>query len=940
MADHDRCSDLGTVGAPSAGALAGVHSGSSSEIASADAPVADRLLDLLERWEVRYRCGEDASPESLGATEPALLGPLRELIRKQKRLYAGLHVAKSPEDDDRGANESLPSFPDHETLREIGRGGMGVVYQARDMRLGRFVAIKTITEFQPASPTQLARFLGEARAAARLLHPNIIAIHAVGEHHARPYLSLEYAPGGDLKQQIAAKPMAPRQAAGLVETLALAVHAAHKAGIVHRDLKPSNILLSAERVPKVADFGLAKLLGNDSDRTQSGQVIGTPSYMAPEQAEGHSKNVGPAVDLYALGAILYEALTGRPPFLGESQLETLKMVTTTEVVPPRRLRPDVPRDLETICLKCLEKDPRKRYASAEALACDLRRFLGDRPIVARRATRPERILRWCRRNPSAAAALAILVVGTAVGTSQAVRATSAEHAARRAAANTRTEKNRAESEAEIAKAVNEFLNKDLLAQASAFNQSSPDKKPDPDLKVRTALDRAAATVGEKFVGKPLIEASIRHTIGETYLNLGLYAQALEHLQLALKLRRESLGDEHPDTLLSKQSIGALYMADGKLSEAEPFLLDAMQGLRNVRGPLHPETLKAIHGVAQLYFYQDKLPDAERLFIEVRDGYLRTRRADPAEAIEVTNSLAMVCVRQKKFEEAEKLLVDVIDQMRNQKGAEHPDSLTAMQNLADVYEARHRRDKMGPLLERVVDLETRSLGRDHPNTLTSAVKLGGFYAYKREFDKAEALLVPALEGCRAKLDAKHETRAGALAALSVVYSLKPDMKKLAPVLIELQEITRFRWGLESELTAEGDHALGLFLFVQKQYAKAESFFREELAIRIKRDPDGWQRFRNESRLGSCLLAQKMYGLAEPLLLSAYRGLKARRDSTPPKERGCLRRTLEQIIRLRDEAGRLDNKAAFDEIRADPDFQNIEFDLKFPANPFGGPLNRPR
>ena len=253
-----------------------------------------------------------------------------------------------------------PDIPGHQVVGDLGRGGMGVVYKARDLNLNRIVAVKTLVAGHQATPDQRERFRSEAHAIARLRHPNIIAIHAIGEQDDRPYLSLEFAEGGSLAQRLTEKPMAPREAAELVETLARAVHAAHQAGVVHRDLKPGNVLLTAESVPKISDFGLAKLLDSDSSGTLSGQPIGTPSYMAPEQAEGHSRQVGPAADIYALGAILYRALTGRPPFLGESTMETLKLVTSTEAVPPRRLRPGLSRDLETIALKCLEKDPSRR----------------------------------------------------------------------------------------------------------------------------------------------------------------------------------------------------------------------------------------------------------------------------------------------------------------------------------------------------------------------------------------------------------------------------------------------------------------------------------------------------------------------------------------------------------------------------------------------------
>jgi tetratricopeptide (TPR) repeat protein len=375
---------------------------------------AEAILDALGAWDDSYRRGQDIPIESLGVSDPALLLELHARIEKQKRLYAVLKRSETAPDASGETGDKLPVFPGYETLSRIGQGGMGVVYKARDLELGRFVAIKTIAAGSHPSPAERARFRAEAHAVARLQHPNIIAIHSIGEHDSRPYLSLEYAEGGSLSTRLAQNPLATRQAAELVETLAKAVHVAHQAGIVHRDLKPGNVLLTADGVPKVSDFGLAKLLDTDSARTVSGQILGSPSYMAPEQAEGHAKDVGPAVDIYALGAILYQCLTGKPPFVGESQLETLKLVTTTEVVLPRRLRPDVPRDLETICLKCLEKKPAQRYATAFDLALDLGRFNRGEPVRARRIGAARRLFKWARRHPwqtTSAATVSVAIAG-------------------------------------------------------------------------------------------------------------------------------------------------------------------------------------------------------------------------------------------------------------------------------------------------------------------------------------------------------------------------------------------------------------------------------------------------------------------------------------------------------------------------------------------------
>jgi tetratricopeptide (TPR) repeat protein len=310
--------------------------------------------------------------------------------------------------------ENWPQPASYEVLGELGRGGMGIVYKARHRALNRLVALKLLRDAAYASSEEVARFRREAQAVARLQHPPIVQIFEVGEHDGRPFLALEYVEGGSLAQRLDGTPLPARQAAQLAQTLAHAMDVAHQRGVVHRDLKPANVLLTGDGSPKVTDFGLAKRL-DATAQTQSGAILGTPSYMAPEQAAGKGTVVGPAADVYALGAVLYELLTGRPPFKAETPLDTLLLVQSAEPVPPSRMQPKVPRDLETICLKCLQKEPRKRYPSAEALADDLRRFLADRPIQARRTPWTEQARRWCRRNPARAAlaaAVALLVLGT------------------------------------------------------------------------------------------------------------------------------------------------------------------------------------------------------------------------------------------------------------------------------------------------------------------------------------------------------------------------------------------------------------------------------------------------------------------------------------------------------------------------------------------------
>jgi tRNA A-37 threonylcarbamoyl transferase component Bud32 len=324
----------------------------------------------------------------------------------------------------------LPTVPGYEVLGELGRGGMGVVYKARQLKLNRTVALKMILAGPLAGPEHRARFLSEAESVARLRHPNIVQIYEIGEALGRPFFSMEFMEGSSLDRRLDGTPLPPRAAVQLVETLARAVHHAHEQGVIHRDLKPANVLLAisdasqkrqAEQrfceaslndcVPKITDFGLAKRL-DEVGRTLTA-VLGTPAYMAPEQAAGRTKEVGPAADIWALGVILYELLTGRAPFKADSAMETVAMASADDPVSPKRLNRKVPRDLETICLKCLRKEPARRYASAEALAEDLAAFREGRPIRARPAGVLERAVKWAKRRPALAAALAVTMLALA-----------------------------------------------------------------------------------------------------------------------------------------------------------------------------------------------------------------------------------------------------------------------------------------------------------------------------------------------------------------------------------------------------------------------------------------------------------------------------------------------------------------------------------------------
>jgi predicted Ser/Thr protein kinase len=308
----------------------------------------------------------------------------------------------------------VPHVPGYQVLGELGRGGMGVVYKAHQISLNRTVALKMILAGAHASPKDRARFRAEAEAVAQLQHPHIVQVYEVREQDGLLCLAMEFVEGGSLARKAAGVPQPARPAAQLVETLSRAIHVVHERHIIHRDLKPANVLLTSDGVPKITDFGLAKRLDGEAAPPQSGTILGTPSYMAPEQI-GDQKPVGRTADVYALGAILYELLTGRPPFKGEGPMDTVLHVLYEEPVPPSRLQRGVPRDLETICLKCLSREPGRRYLTAAVLADDLRRFLDSRPIHARPVGNVARAWKWARRRPGLAAMLASLLLVTGLG---------------------------------------------------------------------------------------------------------------------------------------------------------------------------------------------------------------------------------------------------------------------------------------------------------------------------------------------------------------------------------------------------------------------------------------------------------------------------------------------------------------------------------------------
>jgi serine/threonine-protein kinase len=396
--------------------------------APSDADRKRRLERVIADYRAAADTGTPPDREALLAAQPDLAEDLRSFFREYDRVgrltSPGTTTAmtNAPAEPDLPPGTFIRYFGDYGLLKELGRGGMGVVYKARQISLNRLVAVKMLKSDILASEDELRRFQNEAEAVAQLDHPHIVPIFEVGQHEGHRYFSMKLIGGDNLGKKLADYAADPKAVARLVAAVAEAVHHAHQRGILHRDLKPANILLDDRGQPHVSDFGLAKRVEGDSTLSESGAILGTPEYMAPEQASGRRGAVTTATDVHGLGAVLYALSTGRAPFRGGSVMDILQAVRERAPEPPTRLNRNVPRDLEIICLKCLEKDPARRYASAQALADDLRRYLAGEPIQARPVGRAERLWRWGLRNPVVASLLVALVSASAGVTWQWLRA--------------------------------------------------------------------------------------------------------------------------------------------------------------------------------------------------------------------------------------------------------------------------------------------------------------------------------------------------------------------------------------------------------------------------------------------------------------------------------------------------------------------------------------
>jgi len=638
-------------------------------------------------------------------------------------------------------------------IRELGHGGMGVVWLAEraDGAFERRIALKL-----PVGPyvRQFAYFARERDVLARLVHPHIARFYDAGIDRGQPYIALEYVEGEAITAHSDRRTADIRQRLNLFLDVLRAVQYAHTSLVVHRDLKPSNILVTADGDVRLLDFGIAKPLtegeAQETELTRIGGRALTPDYASPEQITGAP--VTTASDVYSLGVLLYELLTGERPYrlnratrgsleeaivsadaIRPSQLRLSEDKARSRTSTPKRLARMLAGDLDTIVLKALHKQPSERYTTADAFAQDIERHLHGEAVLARPESVWYRARKFVLRNKVAVSAAIAVVGALAVGLGAALWQVRV----------VRIEQQRADTQAATARAVTEFLQNDLLAQASP-NMAGPASAPDPDLKVRTALDRAAARIGSRFEKQPLVEASIRQTIAEAYLDLGLYAEAQRHFERGLELRRHALGERHPATLEILNNLADTYSEQGKYQQAEALYTAGLPIQRQLFGDEHPTTLAMMSNLGLIYRREEKYAQAEPLYTKVLAVRQRMLGPEHPDTLFIMNNLAVLYTAERKFAQAEVLHRRVVELKIRVLGPEHPSTLVSMNSLAVLYREERNYAEAEPLLTKVLGLRQRVLGEQHPHTLITMNFLAGIYALEGRYAEAQALYAKVLE----------------------------------------------------------------------------------------------------------------------------------------------------------------------------------------------------
>ncbi len=753
----------------------------------------------------------------------------------------------------------------YRVLSTLSRGGMGTVLLAvrSDLQNTGLVAIKVINRGLDRGAF-LTIFDREREILASLKsHPNIVHLEdADVTRTGAPYLVMEYIDGLPLNEYCEKNELSVPDRLGFFLLVCEAVSFAHQRAIIHRDLKPNNVLITPGGIPKLLDFGIAKLLAT-TEREASVSIVEqkrimTIEYASPEQVRGELLDV--RTDVYSLGVVLYRLLTGTLPYDLNPESSALREKAVCEQEPklasvaahgkegnPKVLPRLLSGDLDNILTKALRKRADDRYASVEQLSEDIRRHLRHEPVRARSNSWAYSTGRFIRRHRLPfliAACFILLLISSLALVSWQARVAS--------------------KEAATAEAVSEFLEKDLLEQASPNHQAGPTTKPDPDMKVRTALDRAAARIGGKFERQPEVEAAIRQTIGLVYQDLGHYAEAHKQLERTLDLYRAVLGDDNQKTVTTMRLLGETAQFQGKFSEAGSILNDVLQVQRRVLGPEHRDTVAAMNDLANLYISQGKYPQAELLLNQALTIERRGLGSDDPLTLRSMNNLAIAFLDQGKYSQAETLYGQTLEIERRIFGIEHPETLKAMTNLAIVYFDQSKFEQAEKLISQTLEIQRRVLGSEHPLTLTSMMQLANTYLDQGKYSPAETLYARTLEIERRVLGSEHPDTLISMSNLAIVYGQEGKYAQAEKLCAETLKIERKVLGPEHPSTLSAMNNLAIVYNQQGKFSQAESLFKLTLESRRRvQGPEHPDTLGSMGNVANSFYMQGKYAQAEAL-----------------------------------------------------------------------------
>ncbi len=848
-------------------------------------PIVSRLMD---QW-------LDLPPErrgewlaSLGPEYASVLPKLRELLAEPNPEFLATLPHVTDETGPASAGTALTEgflVGPYRLVRQLGHGGMGVVWLATrsDGTLKRDVAIK-FPHFYLHNQSLIDRFARERDILARLTDARIARLYDAGvTAQGQPYLVLEYIEGEAITAYCDRLCLDVRSRSKLFLEVLRAVQYAHANLIVHRDLKPSNILVTGNGEIRLLDFGIAKLLeegeAQETEITRFGGRALTPDFASPEQLAGGL--ITTATDVYSLGILFYELLTGDRPYKLRRDLPggMAESLATTDPARPsctakdeskaaaraatvRKLGAELRGDLDTIVLKAIQKEPQARYATADAFAQDIERYLTGQPVLAQPETVWYRARKFVSRNKLAVGAAAAIAIALAAGAGIAL-----------------WQKRRADVEAATARAVSDFLRKDVLAQAGSDAQAGPGRRPDPDIKVRTALDRAASRIAGKFDAQPAVEAAIHETMGTAYLSLGLFGDAHKQLERALELRRRALGADHRDTVSNMVDLAEILRTEGKYAQAEELFTSALNTNLRLNRERDPATLGARNGLALLAVN----PHADyRRAEELYSQNLKMQRSvlgdTDFQSLATMNNLAALLDREGKFSQAEVLYRQVLEVKKRVLGEEHPSTLTSLSGLSVLYRNEGRYPEAEALGKSLVEIRRRVSGDRHRDTLMSTAGLGLVYLAEGKYDEAEAIFNSVLESERQTLGEHSPETLTTMLSLAELYYRRDQLDRAASVAGEVLKLATAA-GPNATMVRGGQVTLGQIKLRQHLYSQAEPLLRHAVDSYRASKAETWGRYAAECELGASLAGLGRDAEANPLLANGYEQLLKRRDSIP-------------------------------------------------------------